>query len=163
VSEAYSDSHVMHEPQRVQCRRGPGSGPPGTPVSTATVMRSRGLGRRIHGSVEDTKLSTNKQHSLSDQCVRSLPSLNQLPGCGQRPRTLRLSLNTTFVCVAVNNQINGLAVDKATRMFGTLNRQTETQDHKQTCAHEASDVIFALARLVIYVTSRTFICTCVCV
>jgi hypothetical protein len=26
--------------------------------------RSRGLGRRIHGSVEDTKLSTNKQHSL---------------------------------------------------------------------------------------------------
>ncbi len=26
---------------------------------------SRGLGRRIHGSVEDTKLSTNKQHSLS--------------------------------------------------------------------------------------------------
>ena len=25
----------------------------------------RGLGRRIHGSVEDTKLSTNKQHSLS--------------------------------------------------------------------------------------------------
>ena len=24
-----------------------------------------GLGRRIHGSVEDTKLSTNKQHSLS--------------------------------------------------------------------------------------------------
>ena len=26
--------------------------------------RSRGLGRRIHESVEDTKLSTNKQHSL---------------------------------------------------------------------------------------------------
>ena len=25
--------------------------------------RSRGLGRRIHESVEDTKLSTNKQHS----------------------------------------------------------------------------------------------------
>ena len=28
-------------------------------------MRSRGLGWRIHGSVEDTKLSTNKQHTLS--------------------------------------------------------------------------------------------------
>jgi len=27
--------------------------------------RSRGIGRRIHGSVEDTKLSTNKQHTLS--------------------------------------------------------------------------------------------------
>ena len=27
--------------------------------------RNRGLGRRIHGSVEDTKLSTNKQHTLS--------------------------------------------------------------------------------------------------
>jgi len=28
--------------------------------------RSRGLGWRIHESVEDTKLSTNKQHTLSD-------------------------------------------------------------------------------------------------
>ena len=27
--------------------------------------QSHGLGLRIHGSVEDTKLSTNKQHSLS--------------------------------------------------------------------------------------------------
>ncbi len=25
----------------------------------------RGLGRRIHGSVEETKLSTNKQHTLT--------------------------------------------------------------------------------------------------
>jgi hypothetical protein len=31
--------------------------------------RSRGLGWRIHGSVEDTKLSTNKQHSLSLLCT----------------------------------------------------------------------------------------------
>jgi hypothetical protein len=31
---------------------------------TPTSTRSRGLGRRIHGSVEDTKLSTNKQHTL---------------------------------------------------------------------------------------------------
>ena len=29
--------------------------------------RSRGLGRRIHESVEDTKLSTNKQHTLSQR------------------------------------------------------------------------------------------------
>ena len=28
--------------------------------------RSRGLGWRIHESVEDTKLSTNKQHTLSE-------------------------------------------------------------------------------------------------
>jgi len=28
------------------------------------TFRSRGLGWRIHGSVEDTKLSTNKQRSL---------------------------------------------------------------------------------------------------
>ncbi len=33
------------------------------PQTSSTL--SRGLGRRIHGSVEDTKLSTNKQHSLS--------------------------------------------------------------------------------------------------
>jgi len=30
---------------------------------------SRGLGWRIHGSVEDTKLSTNKQHTLSPDGV----------------------------------------------------------------------------------------------
>ena len=39
--------------------------------------RSRGLGRRIHGSVEDTKLSTNKQHSLSRH--RDLDSISKVP------------------------------------------------------------------------------------
>jgi len=33
------------------------------PQTSSTL--SLGLGRRIHGSVKDTKLSTNKQHSLS--------------------------------------------------------------------------------------------------
>ena len=41
--------------------------------------QSRGLGWRIHESVEDTKLSTNKQHTLSLQyfswCSRTLPGL----------------------------------------------------------------------------------------
>jgi hypothetical protein len=37
-----------------------------------SVTRSRGLGRRIHGRVEDTKLSTNKQHSLSLSASRSM-------------------------------------------------------------------------------------------
>ena len=32
---------------------------------TGLTCQSRGPGWRIHGSVEDTKLSTNKQHSLS--------------------------------------------------------------------------------------------------
>jgi hypothetical protein len=37
---------------------------------------SRGLGWRIHGSVEDTKLSTNKQHTLPfDQWDQALPHL----------------------------------------------------------------------------------------
>ncbi len=35
-----------------------------------STCESRGLGRRIHGSVEDTKLSTNKQHSLSHLIMR---------------------------------------------------------------------------------------------
>ena len=34
-------------------------------------------GWRIHGSVEDTKLSTNKQHSLSDECVVRLYDLER--------------------------------------------------------------------------------------
>ena len=38
--------------------------------SHALFYASRGLGRRIHGSVEDTKLSTNKQHSLSLTALR---------------------------------------------------------------------------------------------
>jgi hypothetical protein len=33
--------------------------------SQTPSTRSRGLGWRIHESVEDTKLSTNKQHTLS--------------------------------------------------------------------------------------------------
>ena len=32
-------------------------------------LQSRGLGWRIHGSVEDTKLNTNKQHTLSAGCA----------------------------------------------------------------------------------------------
>ena len=34
--------------------------------SQTPSTRRRGPGWRIHGSVEDTKLSTNKQHSLTD-------------------------------------------------------------------------------------------------
>ena len=47
--------------------------------------RSRGLGRRIHGSVEDTKLSTNKQHTLSLRRRRlwSDPAV-WIPGLGRR-------------------------------------------------------------------------------
>jgi hypothetical protein len=43
--------------------------PPPSPQKSDTQACAnpvrRGLGRRIHGSVEDTKLSTNKQHTLS--------------------------------------------------------------------------------------------------
>jgi hypothetical protein len=35
------------------------------PKKYKKMQKTRGLGRRIHGSVEDTKLSTNKQHSLT--------------------------------------------------------------------------------------------------
>ena len=39
--------------------------------SQTPSTRRRGPGWRIHGSVEDTKLSTNKQHSLSLACLPS--------------------------------------------------------------------------------------------
>ena len=45
-----------------------------------TRTRPRGLGWRIHGSVEDTKLSTNKQHHLSLTRPRLL--LQRPPGEG---------------------------------------------------------------------------------
>ena len=38
--------------------------------SQTPSTRSRGLGRRIHESVEDTKLSTNKQHTLKKERER---------------------------------------------------------------------------------------------
>jgi len=38
--------------------------------SQTPSTRSRGLGWRIHESVEDTKLSTNKQHTLSLYILR---------------------------------------------------------------------------------------------
>jgi hypothetical protein len=43
-------------------------------VSARTNM-SRGLGWRIHESVEDTKLSTNKQHTLSKTSSSSVGPL----------------------------------------------------------------------------------------
>ena len=39
-------------------------------AAATSTDTSRGLGRRIHGSVEDTKLSTNKQHTLMTQECR---------------------------------------------------------------------------------------------
>jgi hypothetical protein len=39
--------------------------------------RSRGLGWRIHGSVEDTKLSTNKQHTLYNEGTQVLFNATQ--------------------------------------------------------------------------------------
>jgi hypothetical protein len=45
--------------------------------SQTPSTRRRGPGWRIHGSVEDTKLSTNKQHTLSQEVVRRVE--NALP------------------------------------------------------------------------------------
>ncbi len=40
--------------------------------AAALIKTAYLLGRRIHGSVEDTKLSTNKQHSLSKSRFSSI-------------------------------------------------------------------------------------------
>ena len=45
------------------------------------TCESRGLGWRIHGSVEDTKLSTNKQHSLSYHHAFASPFLISPVNC----------------------------------------------------------------------------------
>ena len=58
-------------------------------------MRSRCLGWRIHGSVEDTKLSTNKQHTLSPglrtritgQVRVRVMQAGQTRSCGARTHT----------------------------------------------------------------------------
>ncbi len=48
--------------------------------------RSRGLGWRIHESVEDTKLSTNKQHTLSKALLQAeiQSSKNQLDSMAKK-------------------------------------------------------------------------------
>ncbi len=61
--------------------------------------RSRGLGRRIHGSVEDTKLSTNKQHSFFYAYVPSSRYIWSSAPIWKFPRTSFLLLN--FFCFEV--------------------------------------------------------------
>jgi hypothetical protein len=61
--------------------------------------RSRGLGRRIHGSVEDTKLSTNKQHSLKFQTRVFFPwSFSTVFFHGLFPRLVLWSLGPHTPC-----------------------------------------------------------------
>jgi hypothetical protein len=64
--------------------------------SQTPSTRRRGPGWRIHGSVEDTKLSTNKQHSLSAQ-TRRTPTL-----CAARRATAccfdSIQCDGPFVC-----------------------------------------------------------------
>jgi hypothetical protein len=59
--------------------------------------RSRGLGRRIHGSVEDTKLSTNKQHSVSLSCTLSIALPGRVLENGTRGSVFTLSWS--FPCL----------------------------------------------------------------
>jgi len=47
--------------------------------------RSRGLGWRIHESVEDTKLSTNKQHTLSSACLLDMKKIKRKNSPWMRP------------------------------------------------------------------------------
>jgi hypothetical protein len=65
---------LRHKLTKENLKRLEGSGPPHREFRAPCTVQSfhnpwsnllRCLGRRIHGSVEDTKLSTNKQHSLS--------------------------------------------------------------------------------------------------
>jgi len=56
-------SPIPHTHVRVPSCPPEGTGSVGKPQTSST--RRRVPGWRIHGSVEDTKLSTNKQHSLS--------------------------------------------------------------------------------------------------
>ena len=52
--------------------------------SQTPSTRRRGPGWRIHGSVEDTKLSTNKKHSLSTRTTDNILSLAVLLKAGYK-------------------------------------------------------------------------------
>ena len=64
----------------------------------AKVPVSRGLGWRIHGSVEDTKLSTNKQHSISTvlTAVKKNKQPTHTPGGPGRLRSWSGPVETDF-------------------------------------------------------------------
>ena len=71
--------------------------------------RSRGLGWRIHESVEDTKLSTNKQHTLSQtQCEKlgaacDLQRILSLNENTSKPMHHCSALPATFNCYCHSN------------------------------------------------------------
>ena len=71
--------------------------------------RSRGLGWLIHESVEDTKLSTNKQHTLCSTC----PPLSSSPHA--------------------NSFVIGPAVTKHTRSYLSMICSAPSQDYLSRC------------------------------
>jgi hypothetical protein len=86
--------------------------------------RSRGLGWRIHGRVEDTKLSTNKQHSLS-LAARSSLAIGHVPSCrewrgeGSSYRPLAQPCWTTLGCVfmCVLHRVSFCSMRKETYLY----------------------------------------------
>jgi hypothetical protein len=54
-------------------------------LRACSSRHNNGLGRRIHGSVEDTKLSTNKQHTLSLSALSYLLADYALSGAALTP------------------------------------------------------------------------------
>ncbi len=101
--------------------------------------RSRGLGRQIHESVEDTKLSTNKQHTLSeDMCYH-----NQVAITVRRPHRQRMSsaANALLCNIGEGKQCNLLGYFSAlqhlcgTRSCGKRARKGHFHGHEHTCTH----------------------------
>jgi hypothetical protein len=58
-----------------------------------------GPGWRIHGSVEDTKLSTNKQHTLSQLLVKEGDSVGLIFCCPALQQNLHLLTKTGFAVI----------------------------------------------------------------
>ena len=97
--------------------------------------RSRGLGRRIHGSVEDTKFSTNKQHSLyrcwAQLTISALAITWKLPLHGLITRTGQLLLTLdAFLCNILRRHLAKVAAEllqKSTRRLAPSNPRSKQQ------------------------------------
>jgi hypothetical protein len=103
--------------------------------------RSRGLGWRIHGSVEDTKLSTNKQHSLShDGGVGQDP----LAPCKQKRLVFKFA---SAAWVDATHDVDGVAESKWKEMQTSEQRAMPGEDTRAGAAAAARSRVLATPRV----------------
>jgi len=106
------------------------------------TCESRGLGWRIHGSVEDTKLSTNKQHSLSYHHAFASPFLISPVNCCLHVWQVHHHLVLLFCLRRLNAAAKmGQTCGPSTRASGLDGRRARAQADQTHAILALADII----------------------